>query len=391
MKRISTLLMAAALAVPACSGSGGGGGGDDVTTCTDPNDPACTTGDEWDQQLATREYDYNAALRIAALRLTGDLPTITEINEIAAPADLTVKKGLYEARVKEYIERPTFAKMMFYFWRDTFKIGDTAEFDTAPALAAQLTKDNGSYMSLLTSPANNCPTLDEGTGVFTPAECTGNGPKAGVLGNPGVMKQFFSNFGFRRVKWIEETFDCIKFPAELGGVAQEVGAASPYTGEWPFDSIAGTASGGRINFLDVAAVICANCHQTINHIAPLFANYDAMGVYQNTISVPTPLDGAPLAQLSDYLPAGQTTAWRYNVPAADIPSLGAAMAADPDVAKCGVARVWNWALGKTDIVDTLQEVPIEVIQTQVDNFAADGFKMKNLVIAVYTSDDFTKF
>jgi hypothetical protein len=379
--------MVAAFAVPmtACGG-GGGGGGDDVADDDDvPVDP-------FDEELANREYDYNAALRIAALRLTGDLPTMAEILEISAPTDNAIKKQLYDARITEYMSRPTFARQMFYFWRDTFKMGETPEMDTAPALAAQLSTDPaGSYMGLLTQSANNCPTFDENTGVFTPAECTGNGPKAGVLGNPAAMAQYFGNFAFRRVKWVQETFDCVKFPVELDGAPQEIGAASPYTGQWPFTSIAGTDNGGRVNFQDVSAVICANCHQTLNHLAPLFANYDEAGVFQPTISVPTPLDGGPLAEISDYYPAGETTAWRFGVPTPDIPSLGTAMAADPDIAKCGVARIWNWALGKTDIVDTLQEVPIETVQSQVDAFTADGFKLKNMIFAVYTSDDFTRF
>jgi hypothetical protein len=71
--------------------------------------------------------------------------------------------------------------------------------------------------------------------------------------------------------------------------------------------------------------------------------------------------------------------------------LDRAIAADPDVAECGVARVWNWAMGKTDIVDTLQEVPTETIQAQLDAFAASGYKLKDLIYAVYTSDDFVKF
>jgi len=387
MKRISRLLLVAALAVPATACSGGDGSSGDDDDVGDDDGSA----DPFDQILEQREYDYNAALRIASLRLTGDLPTIAEINEISAPTDLTVKKSLYEARVTEYMTRPTFASQMYYFWRDTFKMGDTPELDTAPALAAQLSTDNGNYMNLLTQAANNCPTFVENTGVFTPAECVGNAPKAGVLTNPGAMKTYFGNFAFRRVKWIQETFDCTKFPVELNGTPQEIGAASPYTGEWPFTSIAGTDSGGRVNFLDVSAVICANCHQTMNHIAPLFANFDLDGVYQAAIAVPTPLDGAPLAELSDYLPPGEVTSYRFGQPVADIPALGAAMAADPDIAKCGVARMWNWALGKTDIVDTLQEVPLEVIQTQVDTFTADGFKLKNMIYAVYTSDDFTKF
>jgi hypothetical protein len=385
MKRISTILIAA-LAVPACSSSDTTPTGDD-----DGSGSGSGSGDQWDQELATREYDYSAALRIAALRLTGDLPTMTEINAVGTPTDLAAKKTAYEALVTDYMSRPTFARQMFYFWRDTFKLGETAEFDTAPALAAQLAATDGSYMGLLTQNANNCPTFDEGTGVFTPAECTGNAPKVGVLSNPGVMKQFYGNFAFRRVKWVQETFDCAKFPIELGGAPVEIGAASPFTGDWPFQSIAGTANGGRVNFLDVSAVICANCHTSINHIAPLFANFDKDGAYQPQIAVTTPLDGAPLAELADYLPAGETTAWRFGQPVADLPALGVAMAADPDVAKCGVARVWNWALGKTDIVDTLQEVPIETIQTQVDTFTGNGFKLKSLIFAVYTSDDFTKF
>lgn len=381
MKRISTLL--AMTLVAACGGSSGSSGDDQQ------GDAGV---DDWDQILANRQYDYSAALKIAALRLTGDLPSATEVASVATPGDLAGKKTAYEALVTDYMNRPTFARQMFYFWRDTFRLGETPEFDTAPALAAQLSSDpNGSYMGLLTQSANNCPTFNEGTGVFTPAECTGNAPKAGVLSNPGVMKQFFSNFAFRRVKWIQETFDCAKFPVELGGPPTEVGAASPYTGDWPFESVAGTATGGRVNFRDVSAVICANCHTSINHIAPLFALFDNMGVYQSTISVPTPLDGAPPAQLTDYLPAGEVTSWRHGQPVADIPALGAAMAADPAIATCGVARMWNWALGKRDIVDALEAVPIETIQTQVDAFTADGFKLKNLIFAVFTADDFTKF
>jgi hypothetical protein len=95
--------------------------------------------------------------------------------------------------------------------------------------------------------------------------------------------------------------------------------------------------------------------------------------------------------MTDYLPAGEMTAWRFGVNAADIPALGSAMAADPDVAECGVARMWNWALGKTDIVDTLQIVPPDTIAQQVSDFTSNGYKLNDLIYAVYTSDDFVKF
>jgi hypothetical protein len=379
-------LAGTAFSVPACSNDMAPTSGDDGSGS------GSNVGDEWDQLLGQREYDYNAALKIAALRLTGDLPTMAEISEIGSAGDVATKKSLYNARITDYMSRPTYAKQMFYFWRDTFKIGESAEFDTAPALAAQLSVQNGAYTSLFTANTANCPTFNETDGTFAAGECGNGGPIAGVLTNPGVMKQFYSNFGFRRVRWIQEVFDCTKFPAELSATPTDVGGVSPYTGVWPFNSIASpTNGGGRVNFQDVSAVICANCHTTINHIAPLIANYDINGKYQSTIAVPTPLDGSPPAALSDYLPAGETTAWRFGVAAADLPGLGSAMAADPAVATCGVARMWNWALGKTDIVDTLQEVPVETIQTQLDQFIANGHKMKDLVFAVYTSDDFVKF
>ena len=386
MKRISILLVAAtSFAVPACTGQDPGTGGGD-----DTGSGSGSGGDEWDQLLGTRELDYNAALKIAALRLTGDLPTMDEIVAIQSAPDDAAKKVAYETRIQDYMGRPTFTRQMVGFWRDTFKMGDTAELDAAPAFAAQLSVENRSYLELFTATTGNCPTVDANLTTITGANCVGTGPQAGVLTNTGAMKQFYSNFAFRRVRWVQETFDCAKFPVEISGTPQDVGGAAPYIGVWPFQSISGLST-GRVNFQDVSAVVCANCHQSLNHIAPLFANYDIMGVYKTTISVPTPLDNAPMAQLTDYLPATEQTAWRYGVAAADLPSLGAAMAADKDVQKCGVARVWNWALGKTDIVDTLQEVPIETVQAQVDAFAANGFKMKDLIFAVYTSDDFVKF
>lgn len=350
------------------------------------------TGDDWDTLLGQRTYDYNAALRIAALRLTGALPTLAEMNQVATAPDDAAKKTAYEGIIQAYMGRPEFAKQMMYFWRDTFKMGETAALDTAPAFATNLAVNNGSYMDLFTASSANCPTFDMASGTVTPAECTNGGPKAGILTNPGVHAQYFGNLGFRRSRFFQEVFVCTKFPAEVSTTPQDVGGAAPYTGVWPFNSIASpTNGGGRINFQDTSAVICANCHTTLNHLTPLFAYYNDQGVYQQTIAVPTPLDGAPLAKMSDYLPPGETTAWRMGKPAADLPALGQAMAADPDVAECGVARVWNWALGKTDIVDTLQEVPADTIKSQVDAFTANGYKLKDLIFAVYTSDDFTKF
>jgi hypothetical protein len=341
--------------------------------------------------LNSRTVDYNAALRIASMRLTGALPSMADINSVAnAPSD-DAKKVAYTALITQYMATPAFTQQIMGYWRDTMKQGGTAILDTAPAFAAQLTLADGDYRQLFTAASGNCPTYD-GMTTFTAGECANGGPKAGVLTDPGVMTQFYSNFAFRRTRWVQETFVCTAFPAEISATPTPVGAGgAPYTGVQPFASIAGLDNGGRIDFHDTSATICANCHSSINHIAPLFANYDVNGMYQTAIAVTTPLDGAPLAKLSDYLPAGEGFAWRFGTPVTDIPTLGAAMALDPQVAACGVARVWNWALGKTDIVDTLQQVPNATIQNQIDAFMSSGYKIKSLIFAVYTSDDFVKF
>src|SRR3954470_8972273 len=140
MKRISALLLAAAsfAAVPACSSDQG----DDGVGSGSGSGSGSNTGDEWDQALGQRVYDYNAALRIAALRLTGALPTMAEINQVAAGADDAAKKAAYETLLQDYMGRPEFAKQMFLFWRDTFKMGETAMLDTAPAFATNLAVTN---------------------------------------------------------------------------------------------------------------------------------------------------------------------------------------------------------------------------------------------------------
>ncbi len=382
------LLVASALAAlpAACGGGSENNGPADANT-----GDGATTSDEWDQRLTERKVDYHAALRIASLKLQGELPTMTEIGQISAATDLAGQKLAYETLVQQYIASPKFTAQMLGFWRDTFKIGETAAFDTAPAFATQLTVENRSYMELFTASTGNCPTVDLATNTFTPADCASGAPaNAGVLTNRAVMQSFFGNFAFRRAKWVQETFVCTKFPAE-SGVPIDVGnPTNLYSSPWAFESISGLET-GRINFRDVSAVVCAQCHATMNHLAPLFANFNNMGQYQPQIAVPTPLDGGALAKITDYYPAGETTAWRFGKPAADLTALGTAMAADPDVAECAVARAWNFAQGKTDIVDSLQTVPKATIATQTAAFIANGHKLKDLMFTVFTSDDFTKF
>jgi hypothetical protein len=166
-----------------------------------------------------------------------------------------------------------------------------------------------------------------------------------------------------------------------------------FVSPWSFDSITGgpDKTVAPINFKDTSAVICANCHTTMNHMAPLFAQFDAAGVFQTTIQVNTPTPANPITKLSDWLPANEGLAWRFGKPVKSMTEYGAAMAADPDVANCQVARAWNWAMSKTDIVNDLSLVPNSVITTLEQQFTTSGYKMKPVLKSIFTSDDFVRF
>jgi hypothetical protein len=105
----------------------------------------------------------------------------------------------------------------------------------------------------------------------------------------------------------------------------------------------------------------------------------------------TPVTPPVKTVMTDWLPAGQGLAWRNGVAVTDLPSLGQAMAKDPDVATCAVARVWDWAFSHGDIVNDFATVPPTVTAPFVQSFTAGGMKLKATIRAIFVSDDFVRF
>jgi hypothetical protein len=348
-----------------------------------------------DPNLAARAIDYGAALRTAAIKLVGNLPTVAEMNSVT---DATS----YAAQLDKYLADPRFARQVKIYFSDMMKMGGmiavqtgngtvNVSLDTAPTFAAEVVVNDRPITDILTATTNTCPTLDTTKGTFTDAACaTANGSvTAGVLTDPGAMAQFYSNMAFRRVRWVQETFDCLKFPAEFGATPAKMGNGL-YTSPWPFSSVSGGTS-ALVNFQDTSSVVCANCHTTMNHIAPLFANFDMTGSYQTSIQVHTPVLKTPLSQLSDWLPSGETLSWRFGTKVASLTDLGTAMAADAAVQKCQVQRAWNWMMNKTDIVNDLAIVPDSTINDVMSVFTSSGMKLKETLKAILTSSDFVSF
>ncbi|MEO7329680.1 MAG: hypothetical protein ABI193_13960, partial [Minicystis sp.] len=159
------------------------------------------------------------------------------------------------------------------------------------------------------------------------------------------------------------------------------------------------------------SAICANCHSSANHRAPLFGQFDENGKYQplgpnGEYSVQIPIQDLPFTKLSDWLPDGETTAWRdnkmpscmeyqnglfCNKAANDLAELGALMVQDPEVLACPVRRMWNYVMSKGDIVIDAADVPNEVIKPYVTIFTGGNYNLRAVIKAMFTSDDFARF
>ena len=90
------------------------------------NDPHRSGNRRFPRHAATKltlqdgKLDYNLALRSAALKLTGKLPTLAEIKRLQTATDQTTA---YSQIIDTYISRPTFNQQILKFWKDTFKMG----------------------------------------------------------------------------------------------------------------------------------------------------------------------------------------------------------------------------------------------------------------------------
>lgn len=397
MRKLLTLsLLPLAALLGACEGGGtpsltdgGGDDGDGVIVGDGDGDGdgdggTAGNGPGVDPALAARQVDYNEALRTASIKLSRRLPTMEQIGRVR---DATNPKLAYETELDAILDSPAFASRMVKFWRDTMRMGGD-DLESAPVFAAQLMAEGRPFTELFTASSGNCPTYDGTTGTFTAGECNNGAPvQAGVLTHPGMMRQFYGNMAFRRVRWVQETFTCGKFPAEVSATPV-LKDGKDFTSPWAFESISGTP----INFLDTQSVVCANCHTTMNHIAPLFANFDGDGAYQGNIAVMTPLAPDPVAtELSHWLPPGETPAWRFGQEVNDLAGLGQVLAEDPVVAECVVARVWNFAMSKEDIVTDLATVPFGVIEPFVTEFDGNGQDLKTVLRSMFMSEDFVSF
>lgn len=358
--------------------------------------------------LTDTTVDYMLALRSAAIKLTGNLPTLAEIQELQTSPD---QPSTYAARIDQYLNRPCsaaqpncFATQQISFWRNTFHMGgaDTAGVpvamqEFAPTYAAMLVVNEQPITNLANATSGTCPTYSAATGTFSTGanNCASGNPTVGVISDQGVQAQFTSSMAFRRARWLQETFMCARFPAEQNGTKISY-PGGVYQNPWPWNSFSGAESIGanaRVDFQVKDGLICGNCHGTMNHIAPLLGKFDSNGVFKAgaAYQVTTPIAGTPVTVLTDWLPATEGFGWRFGQTVNDLPGLGAAIAADPGFSRCMATRVWNWAMSRGDVVNDGSAITEELAKSLTGPFVADNYNMKKLVRRVFTDPTFVRY
>ncbi len=250
-----------------------------------------------------------------------------------------------------------------------------------------------------------------------------DGKHAGILSNPGILSLYWGNLAFRRNRFLHETFLCKSANEQAGGEPTPNAPQAPpcagdnpipgYQNKWPVNVIAGKCNGGRIDFHTYTnGNVCANCHATWNHRAPLLGQYDSQGILTPGVyQVGVPIDGSPPAMLSDWLCVGPScpnggmngTAWKMDMPAKDVYELGKVMSDDPEVLDCAVKRMWNYAMGRADITeiggrswvtlpDRKDKNPDLLTQSKLAQYFKDSnYNLKKVLRKILVSDDFTRF
>jgi hypothetical protein len=349
-----------------------------------------------DPVLDARKIRYTEALRSASFKLVGNAPTLQEMMDLHNTPDAE-KPAKYASMIDEMMTRPAFRVRMVELWKNELRMGGAAagnvpSRDTAPVFAAKITVEGLPYTDLMTKTSMTCPTFDAATGTFTDGACSNGIEPVGILTDPGVHALYYGNMAFRRIRFFHETFLCRKATEPVAEPTSMPGPNGPpgYASPWDWNSITGGPN-AEVDFHLSEGVICANCHATWNHRGPLWANFDEFGMYQPDIAVHAPTDGLPMAKRGDWIPDGEPTAWKFGMPAATLTELGQQMANDPEVHACAVARMWNYAMSRGDIVETGIKVSDKVLAPLVTELAANNFNLKAALRSILLHDDFVRF
>jgi hypothetical protein len=314
-----------------------------------------------------------------------------DLLDAAAKGDLFTAKGR-AAQVERMIASPKFKGGVRAFFADmfefdrfttlskdaalypkfTFSITDDAPEQTLRTVVDHLVSKNGDYRDLFTTRSTFMTPLlasvyrvpvDASEG-WSRYEFPENSGQAGILtqisflathSHPGRSSPTL------RGKALREVLLCQRVPDPPGNVS--------------FNIVQDTANPNfktvrqRLN-AHATEAMCTGCHKITDPMGLALENFDTIGVYR------THENGAPI----------DTSGELDGVKFTDAAGLGRAMHDNPNATACLVSRVYAYGVGRT-----ASKAESDWLKTSLQQqFAADGYKLPNLMRRIATSDAFMR-
>jgi len=188
-----------------------------------------------------------------------------------------------------------------------------------------------------------------------------DGPRLGILGKPSFLSEFANQkegSPTLRGRFIRESVLCMPIPSPPGDidiVLEDPPASMPMTKRQRLE-------------MHRTETRCASCHQYMDPLGLPLETFDAIGRYRTTDH------GLPIDPSGDF--NGQAVA--------DARGLGQAAGASLAVARCLVRKYYAYATGHEE-----RTADYGVLNTLADSFQASGYKLRDLILDVVTSDAFT--
>jgi len=197
--------------------------------------------------------------------------------------------------------------------------------------------------------------------TFQTRSLPADGPRVGILGKAGFLSEFANQkegSPTLRGKFMRENFLCTPINPPPGDVITVLDDPPP---DMPM-----TKRQRLENHRTMPA--CNGCHQFMDPLGLPLETFDAIGRYRTTDH------GLPIDPSGDF--NGQ--------PVADARGLGQAVGGSLAVARCLVRKYYSYATGHEE-----RSADYSVLNTLADAFQASGYKLRDLILDVATSDAFT--
>jgi hypothetical protein len=197
--------------------------------------------------------------------------------------------------------------------------------------------------------------------TFQTRSLPADGPRSGILSKAALLSEFAnqqSGSPTLRGKFVRESLICQPVPPPPPGVntaAVDQPTSVPMTKRQRLEA-------------HRSAALCASCHGLMDPLGLPQESFDAIGAYRTTDN------GLPVDPTSTF--DGQSVA--------DSRALGVAVSQSVTVAQCFVQKYYAYAVGHE-----LRDVDGSVLNALAKTFNSSGLKMRDLILAVVTSDAFS--